>query len=279
VTIRAAARGGASAFPISVYTRRRVGRWLLAGVTCAAAGCTLVADELDPTRVERTETSPESTGAPAPSPVQGEPLAGRESALPTASSEDREGAPDVRTAPTQTSALDTNGSSAVSGTADAGVPVTSAVQADAGAVVDGGTGVLVPPAEEPCTSRVLGGSCYELFAESVSWDVAEQRCVAWGGHLASIESADENEGLNTWPLELGITGVDGSGIWLGGTDVQRDGEFLWVVDGPFVVPGWAPTQPDNGAGLDCIEKRNDGAGGWYDRHCTDALRYLCERPL
>jgi hypothetical protein len=177
------------------------------------------------------------------------------------------------------SVLDTGGASTVSGTADAGVAVTSVGLADDGAVVDGSTEVLVPPAGESCTSRVLGGSCYELFDEPVAWDVAEQRCVAWGGHLASIESLDENEGINTWPLELGITGADGSGIWLGGTDAQSDGEFLWVGGSPFAFTGWALTQPDNGAGIDCIEERNDGAGGWYDRRCTDALRYLCERPL
>jgi len=175
------------------------------------------------------------------------------------------------------SVLDTGGVSALSGTADAGVIVTSVGQTDAGAAVDDGTEVFVPLPGEPC-SRVLGSSCYELFDELVSWDVAEQSCLAWGGHLASVESLEENEGLNPWLLELGITSVDGSGIWLGGSDSERDGEFLWVASSPFAFTGWAPAQPDNGAGIDCIEKRDDGAGGWYDRRCTDALRYLCERP-
>jgi hypothetical protein len=243
---------------------------------CTAAGCTLLDDGFEPTPVDATGT-PESTEAPAPSPLSGGSTPGQESILSTASSDDGEGASEVRTAPARTSVPDPDGSSAVSGTADA--TVTSVGQADAGAAVDVPTEVVVPPAGDPCTSRVLGGSCYELFDEFVSWDVAEQRCVAWGGHLASIESLDENAGLNTWPLELGITSVDGSGIWLGGTDAQREGEFLWAVGSPLVFTGWAPTQPDNGAGIDCIEKRNDGAGSWYDRRCTDTLRYLCERPL
>jgi hypothetical protein len=278
VTIRAAVRGSTSVFPISVHARRRVGQWLVASVTCTAVGCTLTDGGFEPTLVDGIETS-ESTGAPAPLPLQGGSQVGQESSPPTASSDDREGATDVRIAPAKVSVVDAGGSSEVSGTTDTGVPGTSVGRADAGAVVDDGTEVPVPPAAEPCTSRVLAGSCYELFDELVSWDVAEQRCVGWGGHLASIESADENQGLNTWPVELGITSVDGSGIWLGGTDAERDGEFLWVVGSPFAFPGWAATQPDNGAGIDCIEKRNDGAGGWYDRHCTDALRYLCERPL
>jgi hypothetical protein len=245
-------------------------------VVCAATGCTLLDDGFEPTPLDGTETS-ESTEAPAPSPLKGGAPPAQESVLTTASSDDGEAVSEVLTAPARTSVPDPDGSSAVSGTTDA--TVTSEGQADAGAAVDGTPEVVVPPASDPCTSRVLGGSCYELFDELVPWDVAEQRCVAWGGHLASIESLDENEGLDTWPLELGITSVDGSGIWLGGTDAGEEGEFLWAAGTPFAFPGWAPTQPDNGAGIDCIEKRNDGAGGWYDRRCTDTLRYLCERQL
>ena len=272
MTRRAAARGSVSVLPISVHARRRVAQWLIAGVACTAAGCTLLDDGFEPTLVDGPGSS-ESTATPAPSPSRSGSAPGSGSILATASSDDGAGASEARTAPGRASVPETDGSS----TADA--PVTGVGQADAGVVIDGTTEVVVPPASEPCTSRALGGSCYELFDELVPWDVAEQRCVAWGGHLASIESRDENDGLNTWPLELGITGVDGSGIWLGGTDAGAEGQFVWVGGSPFAFTGWAPPQPDNGAGIDCIEKRNDGAGGWYDRRCTDTLRYLCERSL
>ena len=62
--------------------------------------------------------------------------------------------------------------------------------------------------------------------------------------------------------------------------IEVRNSFSSIVDGStFSLAGWAPGQPDDGAGTDCIEKRNDGAGRWYDRHCTDSLRYLCERSL
>jgi hypothetical protein len=41
--------------------------------------------------------------------------------------------------------------------------------------------------------------------------------------------------------------------------------------------GWAQNQPDNGQGIDCIQKRNDGTGQWSDRQCIDSLPYVCER--
>ena len=103
--------------------------------------------------------------------------------------------------------------------------------------------------------------------------------MAWGGHLASIGSSSENAFLNGWTAERGLTNADGQGVWIGGSDAQQDGVFRWVDGSSFSFTGWAPGQPDDGAGVDCIEKRNDGAGQWYDRHCADSLRYLCERAL
>jgi hypothetical protein len=181
--------------------------------------------------------------------------------------------------------------------ADAGLTLGVDVEQDAGVVVDAVPPVVVPPVvvppvvappvvvppvvapPEPCTGLTFGGSCYELFNSFVPWDAAEQQCVAWGGHLASIGSLEEDAALNAWPAQLGLSNADGSGIWVGGTDAQGEGQFLWVDGSAFTLQGWAPGQPDNGAGIDCIEKRNDGAGQWYDRRCIDSLRYLCERPL
>lgn len=136
-----------------------------------------------------------------------------------------------------------------------------------------------PPAPEPCPGPTFGGSCYQVFNEFLSWDLAEQRCVGWGGHLATIESSEEDAFLDGWPEELGIEVSDVSSVWLGGTDVARDGDFRWIGDRTLPFIGWAPGQPDNGVGGDCIEKRNDAAGQWYDRRCVDYLRFVCERPF
>jgi hypothetical protein len=108
--------------------------------------------------------------------------------------------------------------------------------------------------------------------------VAEQRCVDWGGHLASVESPEEDVFLDDWPAQLAIPFADGSGIWLGGTDAVLDGDFRWWDTSPLAFAGWAPNQPDNGVGVDCIEKRNDGSALWYDRRCTDPQAFVCERP-
>ena len=106
----------------------------------------------------------------------------------------------------------------------------------------------------------------------------EERCVAWGGHLASVESLEEDAFLGAWPALVGIGFWDGSGLWLGGTDARADGDFRWSDDRALSYVGWASDQPNNGQGIDCIEKRNDPTQRWYDRRCVDGERYVCERP-
>jgi hypothetical protein len=134
------------------------------------------------------------------------------------------------------------------------------------------------PARAPCPGLSFEGSCYEFFDEQTSWSEAEARCAAWGGHLASVETPEEDAFLGAWPGLLGVALLDGSGLWLGGTDALRDGDFRWSEDRSLDFVGWASDQPNNGAGVDCIEKRNDATQRWYDRRCTDAERYVCERP-
>ena len=45
---------------------------------------------------------------------------------------------------------------------------------------------------ETCDVR-LGSSCYVLVTEALTWADARDRCLAMGGHLAVIESAEEND--------------------------------------------------------------------------------------
>jgi hypothetical protein len=291
----AAARGSASVLHSSARSRSRRIPWLAASVVWAAAACTLTDKSFEPARLDDAETQSETSLPGAPSAPDGLPLASQQSGLP-ATSTNAEAEPDVRPLLTQMNTLEPSDVS--DGTAaDAGVTQLVDVERDAGVVVEVVPPVVVPvvvppvvappvvvppvvvPPAELCTGLTLGASCYELFNSFLSWDAAEQQCVGWGGHLASIGSPEENAALDAWPAQLGLSTADGSGIWVGGTDAQSDGQFLWVDGSPFTLQGWAPGQPDNGAGIDCIEKRNDGAGQWYDRRCIDSLRYLCERPL
>jgi hypothetical protein len=189
-----------------------------------------------------------------------------------------------------TDAIDTGRDAGVSGARDAGSSDGGSArdagtlprELDASAPPNGGN-VNEPDASSPrppapCPGLVFEGSCYEFFDEQVSWSHAEERCAAWGGQLASVESSEEDAFMSAWPALMGVPLLNGAGLWLGGTDALGDGDFRWQGDRPLGFTGWAADQPNNGTGVDCIEKRNDFAQGWYDRRCTDGERYVCERP-
>ncbi|HVZ36029.1 MAG TPA: C-type lectin domain-containing protein [Polyangiaceae bacterium] len=268
-------------------SRWLVAGWLIAGWACTTA-CTLTEDSFEPTRVDGAKAGGVPTVSPAPpgSDAPEQAAAAEQSSVPVTET-NSEAPPTVTAPPRQTSMISTSGGSGGSaGSAasapDAGAPVSSRPgQNDSGAVAVADAGmVATPPASELCTGMALEGSCFELFDAFAVWDVAEQQCVAWGGHLASIQSPTEDATIMAWwAAQLGLANADGTGIWLGGTDAQSDGTFAWVDGSSFAYTDWQPGQPDDGAGVDCVEQRNDGAGRWYDRRCTDALRYICKRPL
>ena len=273
----------------------RVARAASAGVLAALtlSACTLTSESFDPALVDRTQaaSTPTESGpsaAPAsPSAADGSSAGpasldpdvetGTDTATDTGGGED--GSEPVRLEPSEPNEGQLGTSSDPQGQA--------APNADAGATPsDPGP----EPSPEPdaggpvtiastCSTQSFGDSCYEVFGEPLAWVDAEARCVAWGGHLASVESVPEDTFLEFWPQVLGLTPANGSGIWIGGTDAALDGVFLWANGSPVLVNGWAPGQPNDGAGVDCIEKRNDGTDLWYDQRCTDGRPFLCERPL
>ena len=183
-----------------------------------------------------------------------------------------EGTLDAGRSPSDAGAPDGPDASAGSGTLDASTPPPSITPPP----------VTPPPVTpqpgEPCPGLVFEGTCYEFFDEPLAWNDAESSCIAWGGHLASVESSEEDAFIGAWPALLGVPLLDGSGLWLGGSDARAEGDFRWWDARPLSFAGWASDQPNNGAGVDCIEKRNDATQRWYDRRCNDGERYVCERP-
>lgn len=242
----------------------------------AATGCTLTTDPFDPSVVTPTRGESDSveSGLLPGAPVL--PGGDDPGGAPTPSGGLEETDPSVPLDPASTGGGQLGAASSEDGTessgrSDAGVEVadaTAAARPDAGA----------PPAPEPCPGLGYEGSCYAFFVEALPWVEAEARCVAWNGHLASVASPEEDAFLNVWPAMLGFPPFNGFGIWLGGTDVAGNA-FAWSDATPFAFTAWGPNQPDNGFGVDCIEKRNDGTARWYDQRCTDQLSFVCERAL
>lgn len=107
----------------------------------------------------------------------------------------------------------------------------------------------------------------------------EQFCEEMGGHLAVIDSAEENEFLYNYVQDSGLTLA-----FFGYTDQDAEGHWSWVNGSGSSYTNWASGQPNNGS-----KNKNAGAenyaeffkdtadGTWNDAiFGKNTYRFICE---
>ncbi len=108
---------------------------------------------------------------------------------------------------------------------------------------------------------------YYLFIETVAtWEDAKIACEEMGGHLVTIQDANENEFVR----EL----IGQNYIWLGGNDFVTEGSFVWITGEEFVYTNWAPGEPNNVGGVQDYMVMYP-SGQWDDDNVTTRY-YICE---
>jgi hypothetical protein len=125
---------------------------------------------------------------------------------------------------------------------------------------------------EPCSAAdevVEGERCYRFASTSSSWLGARQSCRQWGGRLMVVGSAAEDELLAL--QMLGDT-------WIGLQDILSEGTFSWENGSDASYRNFAPGEPNDASGSDCVEKRQSDAL-WYDQPCALQKLYACEKAL
>lgn len=138
------------------------------------------------------------------------------------------------------------------------------------------------------------GHCYALFDEAMTFPDAALACQAWGGHLATITSAQEQSFIDN---AFGYADNNGPNAWFGYTDARSNdsgtadatGKLNWEWVSGEVAPvrndeiydNWSDTEPNNSGEEDCAHLTGDG--DWNDQACVDkgdgAINYafICER--
>ena len=72
---------------------------------------------------------------------------------------------------------------------------------------------------------------YKLYNNKITWKTAEDHCRASeGGYLASITTEEE------WRRVNDVAGKSES--WIGGTDEEEEGVWMWSDKSPWVVSKW-----------------------------------------
>ena len=94
---------------------------------------------------------------------------------------------------------------------------------------------------KPVRTEVYNGHIYELYDYEMSWSFAKDLCKNMGGHLVTINSADEQEFISQF-----INRGGKASYWLGATDFQTaDGLYHWVTEEPFEYTNWASGEPSS----------------------------------
>ncbi|HEY5926653.1 MAG TPA: C-type lectin domain-containing protein [Kofleriaceae bacterium] len=126
-------------------------------------------------------------------------------------------------------------------------------------------------------------TCYALCTSpGANHSTAESRCVAWGGHLASLATTPEQ----ACAVAIFTPRVSGD-LWMGLLQSGGGGPTAnWsYLDGtPYAGTGsWHTGQPDDYQGDEngeeqCGDMELGWTWEWNDDGCGDVQGYVCERP-
>jgi len=116
------------------------------------------------------------------------------------------------------------------------------------------------------------GYCYRKVAPCSSWSLSQGACAIQGANLPSIHSQEENVFVQS------LHGGEKS--WLGLSDINTEGKFVWTDGTNTDFHHWAKYQPNNFANQDCVHtlgflQNHDYE--WNDVNCTDCHRFTCKK--
>ena len=112
------------------------------------------------------------------------------------------------------------------------------------------------------------GHYYALFSTEKLWEDANAFCETYGGHLATVTDADEQNFMQSMVENFGGT------CWLGGSDYDSEGTWVWSTGEEWNYTNWASGEPNNSGNQDYLAMFTSGK--WDDNYNSTELPFLCE---
>ena len=133
---------------------------------------------------------------------------------------------------------------------------------------------VVAENDNPCsgTPVTADGRSYCVHVDLLSFEDAAARCEREHGHLAFIETADENANLQR---ALGAS-PPSDRFWIGLTDREREGDFRWTNGAPITFSGFHMPEPNDDGGVEDCTEFYAADGRWNDIDCRLGRSSICE---
>jgi hypothetical protein len=166
--------------------------------------------------------------------------------------------------------LDGGDSSTLADGAAADVPQPGDASADVGAELCP-LNLECSTGPSACYNQLTSFCVTACPADQVTFATAETRCVAWGGHVASVHAMDDLTCLATPSSWLGLQQT--------GTATPADG-WTWLDGSTLDYVAWSGNQPDDRDNVEngeeqCARVRVNGT--WEDAPCTSLGAVVCRR--
>ncbi|XP_037538826.1 galactose-specific lectin nattectin-like [Nematolebias whitei] len=133
-------------------------------------------------------------------------------------------------------------------------------------------GVVMSSGSCPSHWSKFKGRCFRYFPTATSWARAERNCLSMKAHLASVHNFEEHKEI----MRLINAAGRSSDVWIGGSDAEEEGFWLWSDGSYFQYTHWCSGEPNNyKKNQHCLQTHFGGSKCWDDVHCTELRPFVC----
>ncbi|XP_054912081.1 ladderlectin-like [Poeciliopsis prolifica] len=118
--------------------------------------------------------------------------------------------------------------------------------------------------------------CFIFIPRTMSWAMAQRNCVSLQGTLASVHSFQEYHFIQRVITAATHRSPE---TWIGGSDAQEEGVWLWSDGRPFFYSNWCSGEPNNYRDQDCLQMNYGGSKCWDDVWCNNHRPSVCAKNI
>ncbi|XP_060577246.1 low affinity immunoglobulin epsilon Fc receptor-like [Ruditapes philippinarum] len=125
--------------------------------------------------------------------------------------------------------------------------------------------------------HIFGNSFYFIGKESLNWSQTIDTCKALDAYLVQIEDSNESKFI-TDLVKPTFAESNGFGVWIGGSDLQNEGSWIWEHSKARIVfSNWGPNEPNGNKRENCLHLYKSKGWAWNDAGCHAKMGFVCEK--